>query len=251
MRNRRLTVIAFALIGIALVLAVVVWTLGRSGQAELAIPAALGDMSAQTLSDGRPVFVVRHSNDTITVLDAFSTHVPYGISKLVAWCPQKRIFNDLIHGATYDEWGSRVGGPAPVGMTVDSWQQIGNGIKVTGSLGPAAAAPNRAGPAGWAACRFVMHQFDATLALDPGGAILRPEGQWILVEGSLDSERARLCAVSPDCSEFAPVRGVEPVASLPHNGTLSWYVAGERLWLAWNSGGALQHLTVAPPINNP
>jgi hypothetical protein len=245
MRMRRMTRATIAVIGLALVVVVAFWVLGHSGKAELTVPP-LGAASAQSLPDGRPVFVVRHSDNTITVVDAFATHVPSGVYKLVAWCPRQRLFTDLIHGATYDEWGSKVGGPAPFGMTVDEWHQNANGIDVTGSLGTASATSDRRGPFEWATCHFVMHQFDAAQALDPAEALKRPERQWVLVEGGLDTERGRLCATYPVCSEFAPIRGIK---SYPGDSSWATFLSGDRFWLAWNSGDALEHLTIVPPLN--
>ena len=250
MRLRRMTVVAITLVGVAVLAAVAIWALGRSGKAELTVPP-LGAATAQSLPDGRPVFVVRHADNTITVLDAFATHVPSGVYKLVAWCPQQRLFTDLIHGATYDEWGSPVGGPALLGMAVARWQQIGSGIEVTGTLGPAAEAPNRGGSRDWGTCHFLMHEFDAAQAFAPAAALKQPERQWVLVEGGLDIPRGRLCRLplSANCDkEFAPVRGVKDYA-----GDRSWasFLSADWLWLAWNGGDALEHLTLAQPVNNP
>ena len=250
MRMRGMTRAAFAVIGLALLVAAALWLLGRSGKAELTVPA-LGAASAQSLPDGRPVFVVRHSDNAITVLDAFSTHTPSGVFKLVAWCPQQRLFTDLIHGATYDEWGSKVGGPAPVGMTVDTWQPIGDGIEVTGNRGPAAAPRTPRHPADWSTCRFVIHEFDAAQAFAPGEALQQPQQRWVLVKGGLDLARGRLCRVPlpANCDkDFAPASGVEA-----YPGDESWasFVSADWLWLAWNNGDALEHVTLARAVNSP
>ena len=245
---RRLTVVAIASIAVAMLVAVGVWALGRSGKAELTVPP-LGAATAQSLPDGRPVFVVRHLDNTITVLDAFATHIPDRVYKLVAWCPQHRLFTDLIHGATYDEWGSRVGGPGQGGMTVDDWHVSGGGIEVIGRLGPALAAPDKAQP-GFSTCSFVKHQFDAVQAFAPGEALQQPQRQWVLVEGGLDVAGGRLCRVplSANCeTDFAPVRGLEAYAG---DGSWQSFVSADWLWLAWNSGDALEHVTLAQPVND-
>lgn len=75
-----------------------------------------GDVSAQRLDDGTPVWVVRHldrSVGTVSVLGAASTHRPFGAGTLVGWCGRSRGFEDQMHGSTFDEWGGKRAGPAP------------------------------------------------------------------------------------------------------------------------------------------
>ncbi|HEX9824288.1 MAG TPA: hypothetical protein VGB51_07855 [Actinomycetota bacterium] len=77
----------------------------------------LGEVAPVFLPDGRPVFIVHHEDDTVSVVDALSTHTPWGITDLNAWCPSTREFVEVAHEARFDELGRWVSaGPAPTGV---------------------------------------------------------------------------------------------------------------------------------------
>lgn len=80
----------------------------------LSVPEA--GASGQQLSDGTPVWVVRHDDRTVSVVDAVSTHRPFGAGTLVAWCGSSGGFVDPMYGSLYDAHGRKQAGPAPSGL---------------------------------------------------------------------------------------------------------------------------------------
>ena len=98
---------------------------------------ARGEVSAQALADGSPVWVVRHDDGKVSVLSARSTHTPFGVSQLVGWCASSRGFEDGMYGSRWDELGHKSGGPAPSDLASAEVKVVGDGdIKV----GPLIAA---------------------------------------------------------------------------------------------------------------
>lgn len=67
------------------------------------------------LADGTPVFVVARRGAQPAVVEAISTHVPWGMTTLVRWCPGSNTFVD-IHGSRWDTFGTKRYGPAPAGL---------------------------------------------------------------------------------------------------------------------------------------
>jgi hypothetical protein len=114
--------VALAVFGIAALFAVRTFgsiratpgTLG--GPRVLAVPPR-GEVAPDFLSDGRPIFIVHHQNGTVSVVDAFSSHRPWGFEELVVWCPSNRQFVEWAHEAHFDEHGRWVSaGPEPYGL---------------------------------------------------------------------------------------------------------------------------------------
>lgn len=105
----------------ALLVGAILW-LGReqssvvttAGSHEVPVPGR--GVSAEVLEDGTPVWVVRHADATVSVLDAVSSHRPWGAGNLVAWCPSSGWFEDPASGSSFDEWGRVRSGPAPAGL---------------------------------------------------------------------------------------------------------------------------------------
>ena len=63
------------------------------------------------------MWVVRHQDATVSVLDAVSTHRAIGgIGHLVSWCPSSRDFSDPAYGSNWTARGDKVAGPAPTGL---------------------------------------------------------------------------------------------------------------------------------------
>lgn len=114
---------AVAVLGAGVLLAA---TLERSGGEVAAGPGTettlsgppMGEVVAEQLADGSPVWVVHHEDGEVTVVDATSTHQPYGLATLIGWCATSRGFEDPQHGSSYDERGRYRGGPAPTGLAV-------------------------------------------------------------------------------------------------------------------------------------
>jgi hypothetical protein len=210
----------------------------------------IGQVAAARLQDGHPVFVVHHQTGEITLLDAFSTFVPYGIFKMVAWCPEARIFDDFADGSRYNEWGAHVAGPAPTGMVVLDWRMGSGGlVNVGGRLGVAqggdSANPPRLDLAG---CRWVQHGFEGD-QLTPAQAAAQPEGSWVVVAGVLDPASRRLCALAAGCINAAPIDGLVLPPQLTQRDID--YLTDPRLrrWLAVVSDGRLAHLTRIPDLD--
>jgi hypothetical protein len=113
--------VALGVFLMAIVLLVVVFAPWRSGVQPISgsdvlqVPS-VGGVVAANLPDGRPVFVVHHEDGPVSVVDAFSTHVTYGIGKLAGWCSSSRTFEDPFHGSKWDEFGDYALGPAPTGL---------------------------------------------------------------------------------------------------------------------------------------
>lgn len=149
------------------------------------------------------IFVVHHQNGRISVLDALSPHVLSGISSLLAWCPEARVFTDLAYGSRFDEWGVHGAGPAPSSMTAFSWERVSTfGLRVTGVVGPAGP---RAGadlaPVDWGRCHYTMHRLERTAALTPAKAAALPGGVWVALQGRLDLEGRRMCGSGLSASD--------------------------------------------------
>lgn len=93
-----------------------------------------GRASAQLLEDGSPVWVIRHPAGTVSVVSAASTHRPFGISQLVDWCASSRGLEDPRYGSRWDEFGHKLGGPAPSDLAVAEVREHRRGQLVVGAL---------------------------------------------------------------------------------------------------------------------
>lgn len=97
----------------------------------------IGKARPARLSDGTPVWVVHHGNDTLSVVSAISTHTPDGLQQLTGWCPSLPGFEDGMYGSTWDEYGRRIGGPAPTDLPIAKPESRSSGRLVVGPLQPA------------------------------------------------------------------------------------------------------------------
>lgn len=109
LRRRRVALAFAALVPVAAAAAVVRLPADRPANYVTA-PAAPG-VAFGRLADGTRVYVVRHADGTVTVLDAVSTHRPFGAGKQIGWC-RGAGFEDPFHGSRWDERGVYVFGPA-------------------------------------------------------------------------------------------------------------------------------------------
>lgn len=89
-----------------------------------------GEASAEWLPSGRPVFVVAHEDESVSVIDAVSTHRAYRPDKLVGWCGSARIFQDPHHGSLWGPRGQYLGGPAPEGLATYAAEVVGDEVHV-------------------------------------------------------------------------------------------------------------------------
>ena len=182
-------------------------------------PAA-GEVRPDYLADGTPVWVIGHEDGTVSVLSGFDTHRPSNLGKLLWWCRSAHAFQNPEHGAKYDEYGIRIGGPAPTGLPTYAVEASGSRISV-GELRPGAPiGTEHSGP----------REFDLEWCLEPGPDVLyhtfhgwqtwdsptaaveaAPAG-WILLAGQLalgDGGQVILCAPS-GCQDAVPAVSVEP-----------------------------------------
>lgn len=225
-----------------------------AGSQELRVPP-LGDAAAAFLADGRPVFVVHHEDDTVSVVDAFSTHTPFGVGTLVAWCDASRTFDDLRHGSTFDEQGRYVLGPAPTGLVTFEATELG-ATPATVHVGARELAEPRTdvgAPLSGSPCTStsdtLSHRISQEQITDPPSVALGGmPARWIAVRGVLvvtPDDGARLCPASdgaprPSCDLGAPVSGVDGVGLL---GGGSTYVSDVSTWLVRTDGTTLSDLT--------
>jgi hypothetical protein len=253
---------AVAALAVFAVGAILVWqvfapqrTAGRTleGSDVLDVPPR-GGVAASFLADGRPVFVVHHGDGSVSVVDAFSSHRPYGLEDLVAWCPSTREFVEVAHEARFDEFGSwRSAGPAPEGLATFAFEVVerdANGDPASirigairepspggsahetdpstypafcpagpGGAGAADTTPVRSGNTGQLGY-VVTHTIDQRdVWSSPDRAVAAAPDGWIAVEGRLLVSRdgfVQLCAEGEGerCVGGAIVRGLDGVGLL-------------------------------------
>jgi hypothetical protein len=180
----------------------------------------LGQVAPANLADGRPVFVVHHSDGTVAVIDAFSTHVPAGITKLVAWCSTSLTFDDVFHGSKWNEGGTYLMGPAPSGLATyrstiqpDGRLWVGPRISPAPRPSPHAKVPNGNFCATSTNLEFPTIPGDVSDA--PADVVASAPDGWVAVRGSLThggSTGAELCATlvrNLGCPQGAPVEGID------------------------------------------
>lgn len=105
--------VPFAAFAVALALAVPLASLLRD-PVLLPLPPA-GEVTAEWLPDGTPVFVVHEPAGQVHVLGATDAYMPYARGA-VAWCPSPRRFYSTMTGATFRSDGSRLRGRPPKGL---------------------------------------------------------------------------------------------------------------------------------------
>lgn len=210
-------VLAVAVIGFV---AITTFTLEDDDPADQALsrPGA-GDARADYLADGEPVWVVAHEDGSVSIVSAFDTHEPFGIGKLNWWCPPAGAFENPHHGSKWDEYGVRLDGPAPRGLT--TWVPIVVGGRVWpgerrdgAPMGTPHDGPNAgerrwcSGPQGPPQAHTFAGWKVWTSPTD--AAATAPDG-WILLEGRLMMEAdgsMRLCAAS-SCDDAVMPEGLE------------------------------------------
>lgn len=172
------------------------------------------------LPDGTPVWVIGHGDGSADVLLGFDSHTPFGLGKMLWWCEPAAALDNPHHGSKWDEFGIRIGGPAPTGLRSYDLQADGDRL----ILGPLRNAPpttvRHSGPPEhereWCFgddAPVSFHRFEGWRLWDsPAEAVAtNPEG-WILLRGELvadrDDGRVHLCA-STGCDDRAPAANVE------------------------------------------
>jgi hypothetical protein len=224
-----------------------------------------GETLPEQLPNGRPVFVARHEDGSVDVVDAFSPHAPWGIKYLLAWCPSSRTFVDPFHGSVFNEYGHYVLGPAPTGLpSFRTAASTEAGAVDIGVLGPPPqrtpharpglqgqhCAQDNASPPDASAPGLVLVDLSALkLWESPRDALASPHGAWVKLEGTLVVPAigaARLCR-SADEESCVTVLGVDHGFAQGRQGERS------GIWLARVAGDELVGLTLAtlrPPSVN-
>ena len=202
-----------------------------------------GQVRADYLGDGTPVWVIGHVDGTVDVLSGFDSHVPFNLGKMLWWCPSSRALENPHHGSKWDEYGVKLGGPAPTGLP--SVEVSVRGARIF--LGAPRPAPPLDTPVHGPAevdrewCLeprdgVVFHTFDGWQVWEsPSAAVeAEPEG-WILLEGELvvapTGDSVNVCAaagcadsviatnveVPPADMEFGPLGGERFIARVRDN----------------------------------
>ena len=193
----------------------------RSGIGIVDVPP-LGQVAPANLADGRPVFVAHHADGTVEVIDGFSTHVPWGLAKLIAWCSTSRTFDDVFHGARWNERGTYISGPAPTGLATYHSTIQPDGRLLVGSRIPPASRPSRGdevqseGPFCMTSANLEYPTMPTNVSDAPADVVAGAPPGWIAVRGSLiqgGSKGAKLCTLlthaNTECDHAAPVEGID------------------------------------------
>ena len=224
---------------------------GLSGSDVVDVPA-IGETAPAFLADGHPVFVVHHEDDTVGVVDAFSTHRPWGVEELVGWCPSSRTFDEPEHGAKFNEYGQYLAGPAAADLARYEVERMGSRVRVGSAIVPATRSDTpRVGfegePCEGTGAPVTLHSIPhSAVFASPAEAVRsRPEG-WIALRGTLlvrGEEPALLCATVEEglCAWPAVVEGIDSKAWLDFLDTPEVTIDNE--WIARVQGGHLANLT--------
>jgi hypothetical protein len=252
---RRWTLARWALVAIgaaaavALVMALITVLTDEPAPTITLVRPQPGEARADYLPDGTPVWVIGHDDATVSVISGFDTHTPLFLNKLNWWCPQADALENPAHGSHWDEYGNKLGGPAPTGLP--TWEAtVVGGRVVLGELRPGAPpdAPffgDAEADRDWCTPPdddVVVHRFeDWPIWRSPTDAVASAPDGWILLEGTFtpDGGVVRLCAVS-GCEDSVVATGLEvPTPQLMELGNP---YAGTR-WLARVRDGALVDVT--------
>lgn len=110
-----------------------------------------GEVAAEYLTDGTPVFVVHDDDGTVHVVEAVSTHHPDGARNALIYCRSSGWFEELQHGEKFARDGVWLTGPAPADLptyevlaTKDDSVQVGDRVVPDGRSQPASHDPDTA-----------------------------------------------------------------------------------------------------------
>ena len=154
----------------------------------LAMPQR-GAVNAEFAADGHPVWVVGHDDGSISVLDAFSTHDPFGVNKPTWFCPGSRVFEDPFHGSRYDEFGDRIAGPAPIGLGAYAFEVGGGQILIASEPRAGRRAPGSGlggePPAGCATEDALVHDYTRLSEAQSPADAQASSGGWLRLHATL------------------------------------------------------------------
>lgn len=231
-----------------------------AGSNIVAVPPR-GQVEPVFLEDGSPAFVVAHEDGSSSVIEAFSGHVPWGLKKLLWWCPATRQFEDPFHGSQFDERGTYLEGPSPNNLGSYRTEPGDEGhlrVQARGTFVaplPAGLKPSRSTqPNCESVDEAVVHQFDQDDVTPLEAVGDAPDG-WTALEGSLTleaGEPARLCssAERDQCvALFAPFFKDQEL--LDSSGEQALEIPG-RLWMAFVHEGEVVDLarTIPPDFRS-
>jgi hypothetical protein len=190
----------------------------------IAAPAP-GEVRSDHLANGTPIWVIGRADGGVSVLSAFSTHVPAGVLKLTWWCPSSRAVEDPWHGSTFDENGVKITGPAPAGLAGYDASRDGDRIAVGEAYAGPAIGTTPAGPPpeDRGQCvsgdPVIVHTFpDWPVWDNPAAALAGADSSdWFLVRGRLEPHGDGTVDFCPpdDCDRPVVVDGVHLVPTDP------------------------------------
>jgi hypothetical protein len=226
--------------------------------------------------DGRPVFVLHDAGGEVRVIDAISSHHPWGFDDLVGWCAPTEEFVEWAHGVHFDAEGNRLVGPAPYGLAPFAYDVVSRdaaGDPATITIDEAMTPPpgGRSEEGDYAYCPdghggtvpLVAHAFGSRSIYEtPADAVsAEPEG-YVAVRGTLlvrsvgtgagdDEPWAQLCAeiVDGQCVDGAIVINIDAPGLLvnvlePAPGTA---YEEKQVYLTRVRDGVLLGLGIVPP----
>lgn len=232
-RRRRL-VLAFALLMPVAAGAAVISLPDRPAN-YVSAPAEPGVVFGR-LRDGTRVYVVRHDDGTVTVVDAVSTHRTGTVGKQVGWCPGFG-FEDPAHGSRWDERGVYVFGPAPSDLPYYRVRPHGGGFVVGERVERPARGYGRPGE-GRPCDSSSSPEYASVLWDGPGGRKDRtydsvadlPDGRLVRLRTRVSAgpAGARICdADGSPCLPFVPER--RPANDFTTTGTYLVRRLGDRV----------------------
>lgn len=228
-----------------------------------------GEAEAAFLADGRPVFVVHYEDGSVSVIDASSPHVAWGIGQLVAWCSGRNYFVASAAGSFFDRYGGWTAGrPAPPGLASFAFDVLRRdstgdpaalrvgaiGLPIAhqhGNITSRRSFPSGCGPADGSPGQVVAHAIDPSrIWHSPADAVKAATSDWLAVEGTLlvsANGSVEMCSdVSGNvCRERAPVRGIDAAGlrrKFESNPDSTY--AQAHVWLVRTEGGAIVELAI-------
>ena len=232
---------------------------GLQGSNTLDIPP-IGEASPEFLADGRPAWVVHHRDDSVSVVDAFSTHRPFGIEELVGWCASGERFQEPAHGASFNEYGQYLDGPAEADLAHFEVERMGEKVRVGSMVMPDRRTEQATIPSNEPPCSLPgalpvtpplrVHDVPSEELESPAAAVrAEPEG-WIAVSGEVwirPGEQTLVCGVfhatleETTCESEAVVEGIRGEKLLEFNRLPEITLEGP--WIARVEGDHLVNLT--------
>jgi hypothetical protein len=198
-----------------------------------------GEVAAEFLVDGTPVFVVSDARlDGPIFLEAISSHSHPGQPEPVVWCARAGMFEEPLHGARFDVAGDAVHGPAPHGLASYTTSRQPDGTllvhgRIPGAPREHTAGPNRTlAPTGetcldepppFSATRF-HHQDRMADAASPRDVLDWPEDVSALVRGHVVTRGGRAWA----CAGFVPAGPDALDRTCPEEGGVPLDEEGQR-----------------------